>query len=1095
VGSPSARVKPRQALSDPAISPDGTEIAFVAGGDIWTVPAIGGEARILIAHPATESRPLYSPDGKYLAFTSTRTGNGDVYVLTLATGDLKRLTFDDGFEQVDGWSPDSRYVYFSSTSHDISGMSDIFRVSREGGTSMEVTADRYTTEFQAAPAPDGKGLAFVGRGVASGQWWRHGHSHLDESELWLLRDISGRDYQRLMPEGSKQLWPMWSADGRTLYFMSDRGGNENIWSLNTGVAIKPASSSSAGGSHQITQFTSGRVLWPSISANGKTIVFERGFAIWKLDVVSGTASEVAIRLRGVPAGPSIEHLKITSGLRDLALSPDGKKIVFAAHGELFAASSKDGGEAVRITHTAAREFSPAWAPDNHRITYVSSRSGRDHIYIYDFNNDAESPITAGEAEESAPHFSPDGKMVGFIRGNADLVIHDFATKQEKTLAHGYFERPPLSGGKPFDWSPDSKYLAYANYGQRMFRNVSVVSAATTDHEPVESRPISYIPNTNSDGITWSPDGKYILLITGQRTEGAHVARIDLVPHTPKFREDQFRDLFKEETPSDKTQPSAPERSDAKPPDDSTKNTGDKKSDDADTKPGKKVPPKTEIIYEGIRDRVTLLPTGLDVDSEMISPDGKWLAMLAGRGQDENVYVYSLDELAKEPPVAKQLTATATPKSDLHFAPDSKELLFLDGGHIFRVPVDKAEPKLLAVSAEMDVDFNTEKYEVFEEGWRDLRDNFFDEQMNGTDWQAVHDEFSPYVAGARTGDDLRRVMSLMIGELNASHSGISAPAQSRVTSTGRLGLRFDRAEYENKGKLVVTEVIGLSPAAVAGIKVGETLEAVEGMKVTGQTNLDELLDYAIDRKINLSISDSGGKTRTVSLKPVRNTTEKNLLYRDWVNRNRAYVDRISGGKLGYVHMYDMSSESLERLFFDLDSENAGKKGIVIDVRNNNGGFVNAYALDVLARRGYMSMQFRGAPHAAPARTVLGQRSLELPTILVANQHSLSDAEDFTEGYRALGLGKVVGEPTGGWIIYTSNTTLIDGSSLRLPHIRITDHENKPMEMHPRPVDVRVQWSMGESYRGIDTQLGTAVDELLKQIGEPGVAVKRAAEASN
>src|SRR5215472_8697095 len=160
-------VNPKQALSDPAISPDGTEIAFVAGGDIWTVPASGGEARMLIAHPATESRPLYSPDGKYLAFTSTRTGNGDVYVLTLATGELKRLTFDDGFEQVDGWSPDSRYIYFSSTSHDISGMSDIFRVSREGGTSVEVTADRYTTEFQAAPSPDGKALAFVGRGVAS----------------------------------------------------------------------------------------------------------------------------------------------------------------------------------------------------------------------------------------------------------------------------------------------------------------------------------------------------------------------------------------------------------------------------------------------------------------------------------------------------------------------------------------------------------------------------------------------------------------------------------------------------------------------------------------------------------------------------------------------------------------------------------------------------------------------------------------------------------------------------------------------------------------------------------------------------------------
>ncbi|HMX29170.1 MAG TPA: peptidase S41, partial [Blastocatellia bacterium] len=266
-------------FAEPSISPDRTEIAFVSGGDIWTVPANGGDARLLVAHPANESRPIYSPDGKRLAFVSNRTGGGDIYVLTLATGDLRRLTFDDGNDQLDGWSRDGRWIYFTSSGKDISGMNDILRINSEGGTPMIVTGDRYTSEFFAAPSPDGKSLAFAARGNSAGQWWRKGHSHLDESELWLLNE--GGKYEQLTERGAKQQWPMWSADGRTLFFMSDRSGAQNLWSKVIGGQAK-----------QLTKFTSGRVLWPTISYDGKTIVFERNFGIWKFDAATGQTSEV-----------------------------------------------------------------------------------------------------------------------------------------------------------------------------------------------------------------------------------------------------------------------------------------------------------------------------------------------------------------------------------------------------------------------------------------------------------------------------------------------------------------------------------------------------------------------------------------------------------------------------------------------------------------------------------------------------------------------------------------------------------------------------------------------------------------------------------
>ena len=200
-------------LSQPAISPDLSEIAFVSGGDIWSVPASGGDAHLLVSNPATESRPLYSPDGKRLAFISTRTGNGDIYVLDLATGALKRITFDDGFDQLDAWSRDGRWLYFSSTSHDISGMNDIYRVSAQGGTPMPVSDDRYTNEFFGAPSPDGHQLALTARGIASSQWWRKGHSHLDESEIWLMRDGESRTYERITDGGAKEIWPMWGQQG------------------------------------------------------------------------------------------------------------------------------------------------------------------------------------------------------------------------------------------------------------------------------------------------------------------------------------------------------------------------------------------------------------------------------------------------------------------------------------------------------------------------------------------------------------------------------------------------------------------------------------------------------------------------------------------------------------------------------------------------------------------------------------------------------------------------------------------------------------------------------------------------------------------
>ena len=1047
---------PKDALpsfAEPAISPDRAEIAFVSGGDIWTVPAAGGEARLLIAHPANESRPVYSPDGKRLAFISNRTGGGDIYVLTLANGDLRRLTFDDSNDQLDAWSRDGKWIYFTSSSKDIAGMNDVFRINSEGGTPMQVSADRYSSEFFSAPSPDGKALAFAARGISSGQWWRKGHSHIDETEIWLMHD--GGKYEQLTERGAKQQWPMWSADGKTVYFMSDRSGAQNLWSKPFGGQPK-----------QLTKFTAGRVLWPTISYDGKTIVFERNFGIWKFDTATGQTSEIPITRRGLPTGPSIEHLALTNGFSDLALSPDGKKVAFSVRGEIFAASSKDGGDAVRVTRTVAAESDVVWSPDSKRIAYVSERDGAPHLFLYDFTTNAETQLTNTAGADAVPRFSPDGKLIAFVRDGRELRVYETESKQERKLADAKMERPPFLNNRAFAWSPDSKWLAYSAVSNKSFRNIYAVSAAGG-----EARQISSLASVSGSSISWHPDGTYLLFQTVMRTESGQIARVDLIPRTPKFREDQFRDLFKEESPRN---PAIDRRAQNAPP------QAAQPAEAADKKTANKA---VEIVFDGIRQRLSLLPVGVDVNSLTISPDGKTLLMSASAEGQTNLYTWSLDELGREQGVARQLTSTPGNKSDAQFSPDGKEVYFLEQGRIGVINMDTRQPRAVAVTAELDVDFHQEKLAVFHQAWTLQRDHFYDDKFHGANWDAVRAEYEPRIAGARTPDEMLRLLNLMVGELNASHLGASAPSgvRNQPAPVGKLGVRFDRGEYETNGRLKVTEVISLSPAAVSGnIKTGDYLLAVDGVRLNAQTNLDELLQYKTNRRVTLTVSSSadGSSPREVIVRPVTTGAEKALLYRQWVEDCRAYVAKVSNGRLGYVHMPDMSAQSLAQLYTDLDDDNHAREGVVVDVRNNNGGFVNVYAIDVLARRGYLTMTQRGLP-PAPARSYLGQRSLEAPTILVTNQHSLSDAEDFTEGYRSLKLGKVVGEPTAGWIIYTWNLQLLDGTGFRMPRVRVQDNTGQTMELNPRPVDVPMTRPIGENYTGRDSQLDAAVKELLKQ----------------
>ena len=1031
-------VAPLYSFAEPGISPDGREIAFTSGGDIWSVPASGGEARLLVADKDNDRRPLFSPDGRRLAFISTRTGGGDIYVLDLASGQVRRVTWDDGLEQLDAWSADSNWLLFSSTSRDIAGMNDIFRVAADGGTAMPVSEERYVNEFSAAASPDGRTLAFVARGISAGQWWRRGSSHIDQSELWTMPLNGPAAYTQITRRDARQSWPMWSGDSRSLFYVSDRGGAENVWT-------RPAAAE--GRDRQITSFKDGRVLWPSIAADGRTIVFERDFGIWTLDASSGQARPVKITRRGASISPAPERLRLTTQFSELALAPDGRKLAFVARGDLFAASTKEGGDATRVTATDAIESQPVWSPDSRKLAYVASRDGGQKISLYDFASGAHTALTPGTAADISPVFSPTGKEIAFLRNRRELRVIDLATTADRVLATGTFG-DTIAEPRPV-WSPDGKWIALLAVGTKSFTNVELVSLAGGP-----PRPVSFLANVFAGRIVWSPDGSSLMFRTGQRTEPGQIARVDLTLRTPKYREDLFRDLFSE-----------PVKPPAKP------------AAEPATAPE---PKNLEPVFADIRQRLAFLPVGLDVNDIAISPDGKTAAIIAAAAGQSNLYSYLLDELATDRPVARQLSTTSGGKADAQFSPDGREVYFLDAGRIQIAAVETRAVRALNVTAEFTTDFATEKLQVFQQAWTLLRDNFFDANFNGVNWESSRERYGQRAAAAGTPDELRRVVSLMVGDLNASHLGISASGAGPVI--GRLGVTFDRQAYVGSGRLQIASIVPLGPAALTrNLVVGDTIVAVDGRQVTPATNLDELLANTIDRRVVLRVArQPSGETRDVVIRPTNQGTEKGLLYRWWVERNREYVLKASGGRLGYVHMINMSAAALDQLHIDLDADNHKLDGVVVDIRNNNGGFVNAYAIDVFTRQPYLRMSTRSLPEA-PARTVLGQRALESATVLVTNQHSLSDAEDFTEGYRTLKLGDVVGEPTAGWIIYTWDRTLVDGSTLRLPRMRVKGADGTDMEMHPRKVDVPVSRPLGETLEGKDSQLDEAVKVLLKKLG--------------
>jgi tricorn protease len=524
----------RPYLRTPAISPDGTLVAFVHAADIWIVPIEGGVAERLTANPSGHGYPRFSPDGARLAFSSGRTGQGDIYVLPLSGGAVHRVTCHDSYNTVEAWSVDGQHLFFSSGRDQQS--SSIYRVDARGGTPIQWLSQPYERLNSLAVSPDGARLAFNN---SRDFWWRRGPNPYGGAEVWVVGSAPGADdFRKIGDYTGMNRWPLWAPDGQALYIVSDRDGMENLW-------FQPLE---GGEASKITSFAEGRLLWPAISADGRTVVFERDFSLWRLDLPSGEAQPIPISVRPDTKITPVRVQTYNRDLSELALAPDGKKVAFVVRGEVFADfadketdKEQRQGPSFRVTNTPFRERDAAWSPDSRRLVYTSDRHGDAEVYLYDFVTRAETRLTESEGPKAAPCFSPDGKWIAYARGNSQIRLLDAESHADRVFVQANF-----SFSASFAWSPDSKWVVFVARDARYFSNLYVQKIdEDTPHQ------ITFLGNLSADGPLWAPNGRFIVFTTGQYRAESQIARLDLAPTPPLFREAEFEKLFDKPTTDDR----------------------------------------------------------------------------------------------------------------------------------------------------------------------------------------------------------------------------------------------------------------------------------------------------------------------------------------------------------------------------------------------------------------------------------------------------------------------------------------------------------------------------------------------------------------
>lgn len=1049
----------------PAISPDGSTIAFAYKGDLYCVPANGGEARQLTTHAAYDSQPIWSPDGQKIAFTSNREGSLDVYVISAKGGAPTRLTTHSGKETPIAFK-DNDHVLFSanimptaqSNLFAANEFSQVYEVSTEGGRPKLYSV---LPMENISINKNGQVLYHDKKGYEDA--WRKHHTSPITRDIWMLND--GK-YQKLTTFKGEDRNPVWAADNQSFYYLSEQDGSFNIYRRNI----------ASGKDTQITQQKKNPIRFLTSSNDGLLCY---GFDGEIYTVKEGAQPQkVSISITTDNDEPSLIRKVQSWGATEIALSPDAKEVAFVMHGDVYVTSTEYK-TTKRITDTPQQERNLSFAPDGRSLVYASERNGVWQIFQAKIKNEKEKNFTySTEVEEEQltktnvtsqyPAYSPDGKEVAFYEDRATLRIINLKSKEVRTVLDGKYNYSYSDGDIWFEWSPDSKWLMCSYIGNGGWNNTDI-AVVKADGKEVHNITDSGYSDSNGK---WVLGGKAILFESdraGYRSHGSWGAEYDAyLMFLDLEAYDRFRmskeELELAEANKDEKEKKADEKEEKK------KENKKKKEEKTGKIEVDKVKP-LELDFENCRDRVVRLTVNSsNMGDAIIDSKGEKVYYQAAFEGGYDLWCHDLKE------GSTTLMMKGIGGGGFVADKDIKNLFLCNGSSIKKIDLGSKATTNIDFEAPFNYKPAEERQYLFDHVWRQVADKFYDPKMQGVDWEyyrKIYEKFLPYI---NNNFDFAEMLSEMLGELNASHTGCRYYAGGASLSTAALGAFFD-PNYEGDG-LKIQEVIKRGPFAVKKNEVtaGCIIEKIDGEAIKAGKDYNALLDGKAGKNVRLTIKNTKGKTFDLTIKAISQGDQQELLYKRWVDRNRAIVDSVSKGRIAYVHVKAMDSESFRTVYSELLSDkNRNKDAVIVDERHNGGGWLHDDLCTLLSGKQYQEF----VPHGK----VVGKDPFNKwtkPSCVLICEDDYSNGHGFPWVYKELGIGKLIGAPVAGTMTAVWWETLMDRSLVfGIPQVGCRDMRGTFGENTTLYPDVEVYNSPEDYINGHDTQLIRAVEEMMKK----------------
>lgn len=1055
-------------LRDVAISPDGETVAFTYKGDIYTVPFSGGDAMRLTTNSATDANPVWSPDGSKIAFGSEREGSMDIFLVDAKGGTPIRLTTNNSANETPKAFIDSETVLYESSvipsalAAQGAFQGQMYTVSTTPGMrpkmflSLPMVAldvDRRTGKII---YQNKKGYEDVLR--------KHERSS-GTPDIWIYNPADGSFKQQTTFNGANQN-PIWAGDNK-FYYLNDSDGNNNIYLRDI-----------SGNEKQITSFKYHPVRSLSASADYSRLAFSQDGQIYTISN-NGTPQLLNVEIIGDIYDADKVKREVSAGASNIALSPTGKEIALVLRGDIYVTSTKYS-TTNRITNTAGQERCLSFSPDGKKLAYDGEREGLWRIYVAELapsdtlngfsyatniNEKMVYEAKSGKASQQ-PVFSPDGKKIAFLEDRTELKVLDLVTGNVVTALDAKYNYSYVDGDISFEWSPNSKHLLITYIGIGGWNNLDIAMVnADGSGDPVDLTVSGYTDSTPH----WTADGSGFTYISGRygyRSHGSWGETNDVI--LMMLNGDKWDEFNM--TEEELALVEAAEKDKA-----SKKDDKDKKSKKKDKVKEDKKDLKLDIenrLYRTAR----LTPVSGMISDYRLSPKKNRL-FFSVLGQDGKYDLMMTDLKDKK---------TCRLLSDLRggFEMDSKgeKLYVLSYKGIQEVSLPTGNSTTASVkNINFEADYtrvpSAEREYIYDHVISQVRDKFYDENIHGVDWDMYARDYSKFLPHINNNRDFAILLSELLGELNASHTGgrFSGYAVSSATRNGVLGAFFDES-YVGDG-LRISEIIKRGPLdkESANLKAGDVIIAIDGKQIKSGQDYFPLLEGKSHKKVRLTVA-SGGNNRDIEVKPITPGEQNNLLYRRYVERNRAIVDSVSGGRVAYVHVRSMDSNSFRTVYDELLGLQRNKEAVVVDTRYNGGGWLHNDIAILLSGKEYVRFNPRGR--------YIGSEPFSQwtkPSVMLTNESNYSDAHGTPYTYKTLGIGKLVGAPVPGTMTAVWWETQVDPSLIfGIPQVTSLDTNGKPLENQQLNPDIEIYNQPADVLKGIDAQLIEATKELLRQL---------------